>query len=178
LAERIRLMRNFGKQSWDTVVSLGTNAKLNEISAAMGLTLLDELDRLLESYHACYLHYRAALCGLAGITLMADDPNGKSNHQYLVIEVDPNLAGLDSADLMQVLNAENVLARRYFYPACHAMLPYRELYPDVGNRLPNTERISRNTLCLPTGPAVSEIDIETIAQIIRLAIQHSARSTH
>lgn len=173
LAEQLRRMRNFGKQSWDNVVSLGTNAKLDEVSAAMGLTLLDELDQLIEVYKSRYLQYTHALCSTTGIRVMPYDLDERCNYQYLVVEVDVGRAGLSAEELVQVLNAENIQARRYFYPACHAMSPYRELFPHASESLPVTEHVSRNTLCLPTGPSVSEADIAAITRIIQLVLDNS-----
>src|SRR6185369_3387994 len=44
LAEKIRLMKNFGFAGYDQVIYLGTNGKMSEVSAAMGLTSLESLD--------------------------------------------------------------------------------------------------------------------------------------
>jgi len=69
--------------------------------------------------------------------------------------------------VLERLRAENVLARRYFWPGAHRMEPYRTLHPDVGSRLPMTERIAQQVVVLPTGTGVDEADIAVIARIIR-----------
>ena len=43
---------------------------------------------------------------------------------------------------MKILHAENVIARRYFYPGCHRMEPYKSLFPNAGLVLPETEKIA------------------------------------
>jgi dTDP-4-amino-4,6-dideoxygalactose transaminase len=75
--------------------------------------------------------------------------------------------------LQSILWAENILARRYFYPGCHRMEPYRSYFPHAGLLLPNTERLAGQVLCLPTGTAVGPDDINKICQVIRLAIDNS-----
>jgi dTDP-4-amino-4,6-dideoxygalactose transaminase len=72
--------------------------------------------------------------------------------------------------LIDVLWAENVIARRYFYPGCHRMEPYRSLFPDVGQRLPVTEAVADRLLILPTGTDISTSDVAAIANVIRTAV--------
>jgi len=71
-----------------------------------------------------------------------------------------------------VLWQEGVLARRYFYPGCHAMEPYATWYPDARQRLPATETLVRRVLCLPTGTAISEAEIDAICAILALVQAH------
>jgi dTDP-4-amino-4,6-dideoxygalactose transaminase len=58
------------------------------------------------------------------------------------------------------------LARKYFWPGCHKMKPYRDLFPHAGLLLPNTLAVASRVIVLPTGPSLSEADIETICRII------------
>jgi dTDP-4-amino-4,6-dideoxygalactose transaminase len=74
--------------------------------------------------------------------------------------------------LKEILWAENVLARRYFYPGCHRMEPYASTMPNVAGRLPVTERLARRVLVLPTGTSVSVDQVESICGILRLAVAH------
>ncbi|MEM0925744.1 MAG: DegT/DnrJ/EryC1/StrS family aminotransferase, partial [Planctomycetota bacterium] len=87
LAERLALMRNFGFAGMDEVVYLGTNAKMPEICAAMGLSLFSELPGLLQRNELNYQLYRAHLQGLPGIRLLSFDFAGQTNHQYVVLEI-------------------------------------------------------------------------------------------
>ena len=94
----------------------------------------------------------------------------RRNYQYIVIEVDESEAGLNRDELVAVLHAENVLARKYFWPGCHRMEPYRSHFPNAGLLLPETERIAARVIVLPTGQAVDASAIGLICQIIRQAI--------
>lgn len=170
LAARIRLMRNFGFADYDEVVSLGTNGKMNEVSAAMGLTALESLDELVEANRRNYNSYAEGLREIAGLRLMEYEKEDLPTYQYVVVEVDEEQTGMTRDELQQVLWAENVLCRRYFYPGCHRMDPYRsEPQPE----LPNTERLAARVLSLPTGAAVESYEIERLCDLIRFIIVHA-----
>jgi dTDP-4-amino-4,6-dideoxygalactose transaminase len=170
----IRLMKNFGFAGQDKVVCLGTNGKMNEISAAMGLTGLESIDAFVEHSRRNYRQYIEELEGLPGLHVFPYDESEKCNYQYVVLEVDDTASPLSRDELMITLRAENVLARRYFYPGCHQMEPYVSRFPDAGARLPETERIARRVLVLPTGTSVGSPEIRLICNIIRLALAQGA----
>lgn len=167
LAAKLRLMRNHGIAGLDRVAGLGINAKMSEMCAATGLTLLEELEDILAINRRNDARYRRALAGIAGLRLLDYDDRQQSNRQFVVVEVDAQRAGIGRDALVDVLRAENVLARRYFYPGCHRVEPYRGFA--ATRSLPETERVADRVVCLPTGPAVSEADIDVIAQIVRIA---------
>lgn len=169
LAGRLRLMKNFGFAGYDKVVYLGTNGKMSEASAAMGLASLESMDRFIEVNRANYEAYAAGLDGLPGISLMSYDDRERCNYQYVVLECDSGCAGLTRDKLVATLHAENVFARRYFYPGCHRMEPYRSLQPNAGLLLPETEALVERVVILPTGTAVSKEDAAAICGIIRSA---------
>ncbi|MGY1635483.1 DegT/DnrJ/EryC1/StrS family aminotransferase [Geodermatophilus sp. SYSU D00742] len=169
LADRARLIRNFGFADYDQVRSLGTNGKMSEVAAAMGLTSLEARDRFIAVNHENYDAYRRGLDGIPGVDLMVYDDDDVTTRQYVVVEIDES-AGLSRDDLCQVLWAENVLARRYFYPGCHRAEPYvSEQGPDR-LRMPATDRLAARVLTLPTGTGVSTADIEVITGLMRRAM--------
>jgi dTDP-4-amino-4,6-dideoxygalactose transaminase len=170
LAAKVRLMTNFGFAGNDNVIYVGTNGKMTEVCAAMGLTGLDSLDEFTEVNYRNYTTYRTLLKEVPGIRLITYNESERCNYQYIVIDVDETLAGISRDALVQVLQAENILARRYFYPGCHQMEPYRSYFPHAGLLLPHTERIAKRVISLPTGTAVTVEDIEGIYRVIRLAI--------
>jgi dTDP-4-amino-4,6-dideoxygalactose transaminase len=174
LAARLRLMKNFGFAGYDQVVSLGINRKMNEISAAMGLTSLESLDDFIAVNRRHYQQYGAALQELPGVKLLAYDESERSNYQYIVLELDESLTGISRDHLLELLWAENVIARRYFYPGCHRMEPYRSIYPQAGQMLPVTEQLSERVLQLPTGTSVCPEQIAAVCQLIRLAVSQGA----
>ena len=174
LAEKIRGMRNFGFAGLDNVTSIGTNGKMSEASAAMGLSSLESMDEFIETNHHNYLAYSKGLAGLSGIRLINYDEKEKNNYQYIVLEVEEKDAGLGRDLLVKILHAENILVRRYFYPGCHQMEPYRSYFPNAGLVLPETEKLTLKVLQLPTGTAVGEKEIVDICQLIRFILANAA----
>jgi dTDP-4-amino-4,6-dideoxygalactose transaminase len=174
LADSMRVMRNLGFRNLDEVACVGTNAKMTEVAAAMGLTNIESLDAFIAANYTHYLHYRRELAEIPGITLLEFNEAEQCNYQYIVVEVDQDLAGLSRNDLVQILRAENVLARRYFFPGCHRLPQYRDLNPDVAIFLPETERLAQTVMCLPTGSTLDPADVDAICQIVRLAVTHAA----
>ena len=175
LAARLRLMKNFGFVGYDDVGYVGTNGKMTEIAAAMGLTSLESLAQFVAVNRRNHGLYREALADLEGIRLIEFADVDTPNHQYVVLEVDPGLAALQRDELAQVLWSENIIARRYFYPGCHRMEPYRTLDPAAGERLPETNRVAARVLSLPTNTGVDPGDIATIGGVIRRALEQADR---
>ncbi len=174
IANRARRMTNFGFANYDRVEDLGTNGKMNEVSAAMGLTNLETIDDLIAVNYRNYKLYQTELDELKGkgIRLASFDETEKNNYQYLVLEIDEEISGISRDVLTNILHAENVLARRYFYPGCHRMEPYASLFPDAGLHLPETERITERMLCLPTGTGIQLDEIKRVCELIRFIVAH------
>jgi dTDP-4-amino-4,6-dideoxygalactose transaminase len=174
LAALVQHMRNFGFAGMDDVVSLGTNGKMSEISAAMGLTSLESLTEFIETNRRNYRIYQNGLANIPGIKLTNFSEYEKNNYQYIVIEIDEQVSGMERDLLMKILHAENIRVRRYFYPGCHQMEPYRSYFPDAGFVLPETEKLTRKTLQLPTGTAVTQKYIENICNLLQFLISNSS----
>jgi len=174
LAQKMRLMRNFGFTDYDQTDSIGVNGKLNEASAAMGLTNLESMADFITINLCHYKQYQDELAGLAGINLLNYDERERSNYQYVVLEIDESITGVSRDQLMRILHAEKVLARRYFYPGCHRMEPYRTLYAATSLSLPQTESVAAKVLTLPTGEAVTPGMIHGVCEIIRLVLHNAS----
>jgi dTDP-4-amino-4,6-dideoxygalactose transaminase len=177
LAKKIRLMKNFGFTNYDEVDYIGTNGKMNEISAAMGLTGLKSLQEFVATNRRNYESYKRQLAGVPGIFLMEYDANDRPNYQYIVLEVSESETQIHRDLILQCLHAENVLARRYFYPGCHRMEPYRSYFPNARLLLRSTEEVGKRVLVLPTGSSVTEGDVKKICELIRLIVSNGERLT-
>ena len=172
LAERARAMRNFGIGEDREVGSHGTNAKLSEASAAMGLTSLEIMDDLMAVNRRNYELYQSGLAGMAGFRLRPPDAGERVNLQYVVIEVDATVAGVHRDELFDALGRENVLARKYFFPICHQVEPYRaDLSVHAPLPLPCSETLADRVLALPTGTSIGAAEISGICDIIRRTVR-------
>ncbi|WP_397607471.1 DegT/DnrJ/EryC1/StrS family aminotransferase [Silanimonas sp.] len=167
LATTMRYMRNFGFETYDKAVHVGTNGKMPEICAAMGLTNLESLEAVVDANRANHRLYAEAFAGIDGIHLLDYDPTESSNWQYVVIEVDRTFRA-SRDEIVAALHAEGILARKYFWPGCHNMQPFRELYPHAGLLLPNTMVVADRVIVLPTGTTLPNETVGVIADVLRV----------
>lgn len=171
LAEALRRSRNFGFVDYDDVGSLGTNAKLCEMSAAFGLAMLDQLDETLQRSRAVYRAYSTALQDIPGLSLIEYDET-QHNCQYAVLRVDAQKLGLSRDQLMRALHAEGIIARRYFTPGCHRSMPYRD-EPGGAVCLPVTEALCERVLVIPAGAALTEPEFDAIVATLHAAAERA-----
>jgi dTDP-4-amino-4,6-dideoxygalactose transaminase len=161
----MRLMRNFGFSGYDNVIYPGTNGKMTEIAAAMGLTNLEDLDDFVAINRRNYHCYRDAIATVPGLSLLEYNEAERNNYQYAVVEVAPYFP-VKRDRIVDVLHAEHILARKYFWPGCHNMEPYRSYYPHAGLMLPNTNLVAERVVVLPTGSSLDADAIRAIASIL------------
>lgn len=171
LASKVRLMRNFGFSGHDTVIHIGINGKMSEFSAAMGLTSLESQEEFSAANLRNYRWYQQELQGIPSVRLMPYDEKERNNFHHIVLEIDDEIAGISRDRLLKIFHAENVLARRYFFPGSHRMEPYRSMAADEVRSLPNTERLAARVITLPTGHAVGRNEIRVICNILKGVVE-------
>ncbi|MGK3202856.1 aminotransferase class I/II-fold pyridoxal phosphate-dependent enzyme [Amycolatopsis sp. MEPSY49] len=169
-AQLARYTHNFGWGEEHVTEFAGTNAKMSEASAAMGLTSLDALPATIAANLAHYEEYSAELDGLPGLEMHRYDEDNRNSYQYNVVKVDEQECGLSRDTILELLRADNVLAQRYFSPCVHECEPYRTERPVS---LPATDAFSRRVLTLPTGPSVTSEQVRDVSALIAFAIEHA-----
>lgn len=173
LAQKISLMNNFGFRGYDNVIYIGTNGKMSEVAAVMGLTGIESLDSFIETNKNNYKIYHQELSKIHGLKILTYNEKEKNNYQYIIVEVDENVTKINRDELVRILHTENVLARRYFYPGCHRMEPYRSYFPHAYLLLPETEKLAKRVIALPTGTSISHDEIKTICKILDFSIKNA-----
>ncbi len=169
LAEAMRLMRNFGFKGYDNVIHPGTNGKMIEMCAAMGLANLGGFEGTIEANRRNHAAYRQALAGIPGVGVLDYDATERNSHHYIVLEIgDECRASRD--EIIVALQAENILARKYFWPGCHGMQPYRDLFPHAGLMLAHTRAVAERVVVLPNNSDA----IPTVGQILRVLMEPRA----
>lgn len=166
LAERLRTIRNFGFAGFDQVDAVGTNAKMTEVCAAMGITNLRSLDEVVAANQHNYETYRKLLADIDGIDLISFPEGERNNYQYIVVEVSPAF-GTTRDSLVEFMHAHGVIARRYFWPGIHRFQPYGGMDSPLTSQLPNTVEVADRVVVLPTGTSVSDSDCELVVDLIR-----------
>lgn len=178
LAARLRNIRSSYGAGHPVHVSRTANGRMSEAQAAIALLSLDSFAQTLERNRGIFAAYRDALAGLPGLRLIEPQAVSTTNYQYVVCEIDAERFGLSRDQLQAVLRAENVLARRYFYPGIHRCTPYDERYPEAAERLPVTEALCAKVLQLPIGQPVDVAGARRIGQIVRSAQEQAASVRH
>jgi dTDP-4-amino-4,6-dideoxygalactose transaminase len=173
LAEKIRFMRNFGFSDTDQVDFIGTNGKMSEMSAAMGLAGMECFGQTVTGNKCNYESYMHGLADISGVSLAQYNDKEHCNYHYIVAEVDEDKAGVSRDMLVDILQRENIMARRYFYPGCHRMEPYRSYFPNAGLLLPNTEKLADSVLCLPNGSAIDNDTVRKICGLVGFIVNNS-----
>jgi dTDP-4-amino-4,6-dideoxygalactose transaminase len=147
---------NFGIQQDGSLGEPGINAKLNEYQCAVGLTLLDEVDAILDNRSALFQAYRAGLKDVVEIPVWHE--KASFNGAYMPIYI-PN--GQQQQSVISALLANNIQCRRYFTPSLDlAYIEQKSFGCEESNR------ISKGVICLPLHNYLSIDDVNNITQIV------------
>lgn len=176
IAATVRAMHSFGADASGAVTTIGTNAKMHEISAAMALAVLPSLGEVIEGNRHKYELYRRCLTEVAGVSVREPSAGTGSNYHYVVIEVDASAAGVTRDQMHDQLAARGIYTKPYFAPGCHVLPPYRSApHIHTPRPLPNTEALAARVLCLPTGPAVTDTEVRTVADAVAAIVSAVGR---
>lgn len=160
-------LKNFGFESQVEVVMPGTNAKMNEMQALMGLQVLDHLDEVIKKRKVITEVYRERLKDIPGLKLPTPLPDDVVyNYAYMPIEVDEKGMGISRDGLFQRLKEHNVFARRYFYPLVCDYACYKHV--SVNESLNTARKVSNRILTLPIYDSLEIDDVHKMCDIILL----------
>jgi dTDP-4-amino-4,6-dideoxygalactose transaminase len=178
LAARLRSMRpSYGSEKPVSIVRVA-NARMSEAQAAVGLMSLEDFPANQKNNAALFELYQAQIASVPGLRLLAPSGVSFSNYQYAVCMVDEGEFGISRDLLIKLLKAENVLARRYFYPGAHRSVPYDQEFPQFVESLPNTDAVCASEIQFPIDTLVTSSGIEKICRLLhRIQMQsHDIRA--
>jgi dTDP-4-amino-4,6-dideoxygalactose transaminase len=164
----IQLQRNFGITSEVTIPATGTNAKMSEFNAALGLVQLKHFEQVRDARAEIDRRYRAALADMPGIEPLPLPDNCEPNYSYFPVLVTDDFP-LSRDDLYEALKAQQIFSRRYFYPLLSNLPMYRDLPSSDPVNLPVANRAARQILCLPTYHDLSNADQTRVIEAIASA---------
>jgi len=165
LGEKLYNLKNFGIRGPESVVSIGANAKMSELSAAMGICNLRHIDDEIAKREKADQLYRERLDGISGVTLNVVQPEVRRNYAYFPIRIHPEEYGEDRNTVYKRLAEQGIYARKYFYPLANEYECYRDIFDY--HVTPIAREISREVLTLPIFADIEETIIERIcAQIV------------
>ena len=161
LAKKVRLMINFGISGPTSIDSVGTNAKMNEFEAAMGLCVLDEIETIRQRREDIWQVYTNELSNI--VEMQQWNEHGKNNCAYapVLFENENQLLKIEAK-----LKENDILPRRYFYPSLDTLS-----YLDSKQICNNSRDIASRILCLPIYPNLSKSNIKNIIQIIKKGVK-------
>lgn len=162
LSDSIAKQRNFGING-EELDCFGTNAKMNEFQAAMGICNLRHIDDELASRKEAFINYNRRLAGVDGLSVIPLTDNIKQNYAYYPVLVDKQKFGTDRDGLCKKLLENDIFARKYFYPL---VSENKEFSKDLSFNTPLAKHYSRNILCLPMYAHLEKEDIDRICDII------------
>ena len=160
VAKKIRLLINFGIAGPDRIEGVGTNAKMNEFEAAMGLCVLDEIEFIKNARKNIWNFYREKLADVAEFQVL--NPHADYNYAYapLLLKNENELL-----EVVAELRSNGVNPRRYFFPSLDLVYNTKDALPmsisrDVASRI----------LCLPIYPDLNLSDLRLIVELVSRSI--------
>lgn len=163
-AKRFAAWRQYGMYDGEQSRIMGTNAKLTEFGAAMGLCNLKHLDEYVASRRAAVLRYREQLSGVDGTILCPEQPGVTSNYAYFPVQVDEKRFGYNRDQIVERLAERGILSRKYFYPLT-SQFPVVKEFCAIQNT-PIAAEVSKRIICLPLYSDLTINDVDIICEII------------
>ncbi len=166
IARRVAYLRNFGHRGYEEFEGIGINGKNSELHAAMGLCLLPRVPEIIAERRDISTRYDAILLSRPEIKRPRIRPGTSYNYSYYPILL-PN--DLTVRAVQAHLEANGVLARRYFYPSLSGSLPYVE----AGN-VPIAREAAGRVLCLPIFTGMLPSQVEGVARLVLTVLEQRA----
>ena len=163
LAKEIALQRNFGVNG-ESLDCFGTNAKMNEFQAAMGMCNLRHIDEELLKRKAAFERYHEQLSNVAGLTLLPQQEGLGRNYAYYPVLIDEKAFGTSRDELAEKLASAGIFARKYFYPLVSENKAFEK---DMTANTPQAKRYSEKVLCLPLYADLTKADVDAICAVIQ-----------
>lgn len=169
LIERLKLLRNHGIKSEEEIVLPGTNAKMNEFQAVMGLCNLEEIDEKIKSRKNIYEYYKEKLGNAKNVKFQKIIAS-KYNYIYMPVCFE-NVKRRDQIYLELLKNG--IKPRKYFYPLTVDSNYFKEKSINLVEKydLKEASDITRRVLCLPLYPNLEIPAVDNIISIINRLLE-------
>ncbi|MFR6542337.1 MAG: DegT/DnrJ/EryC1/StrS family aminotransferase [Butyricimonas virosa] len=143
---------------------IGYNYRMSNICAGIGRGQMFVLDEHIARRRVIHDLYVKLLAGVKGVKVMCQPEGGDFNSNYWLtcITVDPEEAGFTREDVRLALDENNIESRPLWKPM-HLQPVFKDA-PFYGNG--TSERLFEMGLCLPSGPTLTDEDIERVTKVI------------
>ena len=174
LARRLRIGRDYGNPGNYDCEFDGLNARMSEFHAILGQETLRQLPENFQRRRRLVDLYLSRLGELPGLRFQQILPGAESTYKDLAVLVDPEVFGLTRDQLVAALKAEGIGTRNYYDPPVHAQRAYAAHYATHAGRLPVTDAVARQVVCLPLASHYSEESIERVCAAVERVHEHRA----
>ncbi|NLJ93187.1 MAG: DegT/DnrJ/EryC1/StrS family aminotransferase [Aeromonadales bacterium] len=157
LAAKIRLLINFGISGPSKIESLGTNAKMSEFQAAMGLCVLDEIDNIKQQRAKVWHKYVEDLTKVVSFQQWSQHSDNNYAYAPVLFESEQQLLEAEA-----YLKQNNILPRRYFHPSLDTLT-----YLKAKQICKHSRDIASRILCLPIYPTLNEREQNIILNVLK-----------
>ena len=164
LVKKLDDWKNFGQHSPEEVICAAGNGKMSEFQAAMGICNLRHLEGEIARRGAAVKQYRQRLSGVPGIRLTPEQEGVVPNYAYFPVVFDGYKYTRD--EVFEKLKAENIVARKYFYPLTNGFACYRDLPTAGEDKTPVAKHIAHRVLTLPLFADLTQAEVDKICDII------------
>lgn len=169
LYKKLYKLKNFGIENAEVVDEIGSNAKMNEFQAAMGLCNLRHLETEIKKRKEKVLLYREYLQNISGLHISEEIQGVESNYSYFPVVFDKDILGVDRNQIFDSLQKENIMCRKYFYPLISDYDCYKSEFNSLDT--PIAKKIASSVLTLPLYADIECTVIEKICNIINSEIK-------
>ncbi len=171
LAETCRSLRNLCFQPHKRFVHerLGWNMRMTNMQAALGLAQLERLDEFVERKRRMGARYTEILKDLNGVQLPLAKTEYADNIYWVYGLVFDDSTGMDAEEAMKRLAQQGIGTRPFFYPM-HQQPVLRKMGFFEGESYPVAEQLYRQGLYIPSGMALSDLQVTTVVDVVRAAL--------
>jgi perosamine synthetase len=168
--DRLKLFRSHGRPETEDYftsidnqdyVALGYNFRMSNITAALGITQLNKVDKIIEMRRSNADYMNQKLYHIEGVELLSV-PRG-FYHVYQMYTIRLKGGGDLRSKLMQHLASKGIKSKVYF-PPVHLTSFYRQKFGYKGGELPVTEKTASEVLTLPMYPGLTKGEIAYISE--------------
>ena len=166
LTSKLNAIKNFGIAGPESCEYIGSNAKMNEFQAAMGICNLRHLKQEIAKRKRVADRYRERLENIEGICLNPIQKNVQSNYAYFPVFFDETIFGASRDEVKEALAEKGIIARKYFYPLTNTFTCYQDTDMIGRNKTPIADKLAKSVLTLPLYADLSMEDVDKICDLI------------
>ena len=164
LGRKISRLKNFGIRDEECVDGIGSNAKMNEFCAAMGICNLRHLDEEIAKRKAVAKRYRSRLSDIPGLRMSAAQADVEPNYAYFPVVFEEDSFGASRNEVHEHLAAHGIHTRKYFYPLTNTFECFHGTF-DV-SETPVALHVAKRVLTLPLYADLAMEDVDWICDIV------------